>query len=66
MAPLLGRLEELGGSHAQRDVLEQLFLDSSLKAGRADETRRVLGMVSARFPVAPARRVGWAEAASRL
>jgi hypothetical protein len=29
MSPLLGRLQELGGSHAQRDVFTQLFDDSS-------------------------------------
>jgi tetratricopeptide (TPR) repeat protein len=37
MSPLLGRLHELGGSHAQRDVLHQLFLDASAKARRAGE-----------------------------
>jgi len=35
MSPLMGRLQELGGSHAQRDVLAQLFLDSRSKAERA-------------------------------
>jgi tetratricopeptide (TPR) repeat protein len=35
MTPLLGRLRELGGSHAQRDVLVQLFSDSSRRAERA-------------------------------
>ncbi len=35
MAPLRGRLQELGGSHAQRDVLTQLYLDASRKAQRA-------------------------------
>jgi tetratricopeptide (TPR) repeat protein len=35
MSPLMGRLQELGGSHAQRDVLAQLFLDSRSKAQRA-------------------------------
>jgi hypothetical protein len=35
MLPLLGRLRELGGSHAQRDVLVQLFSDSSRRAERA-------------------------------
>jgi len=35
MSPLIGRLQELGGSHAQRDVLAQLFLDSRSKAQRA-------------------------------
>jgi tetratricopeptide (TPR) repeat protein len=35
MAPIRGRLQELGGSHAQRDVLTQLYLDASRKAQRA-------------------------------
>jgi len=34
MAPVLGRLRELGGSHAQRDVLVQVFSDASRKAQR--------------------------------
>ena len=34
MAPVLGRLRELGGSHAQRDVLVQIFSDSSRKSQR--------------------------------
>jgi tetratricopeptide (TPR) repeat protein len=28
MAPVMGRLQELGGSHAQRDVLVQVYLDA--------------------------------------
>jgi hypothetical protein len=35
MAPVMARLQELGGSHAQRDVLAQLFADSSRRAQRA-------------------------------
>jgi tetratricopeptide (TPR) repeat protein len=35
MTPLAGRLRELGGSHAQRDVLVQLFSDSTRRAERA-------------------------------
>ena len=35
MSPLLGRLQALGGSHAQRDVLVQVFRDSSRRAPRA-------------------------------
>jgi hypothetical protein len=34
MAPVTGRLRELGGSHAQRDVLVQIAADSSRKAQR--------------------------------
>ncbi|HKU45647.1 MAG TPA: tetratricopeptide repeat protein, partial [Burkholderiales bacterium] len=35
MSPVMGRLQELGGSHAQRDVLAQVFADSSRRAERA-------------------------------
>ena len=35
MAPVMARLRELGGSHAQRDVLQQLFEDSRRRAQRA-------------------------------
>ncbi|HEX6296753.1 MAG TPA: tetratricopeptide repeat protein [Burkholderiales bacterium] len=60
MLPVLDRLQELGGSHAQRDVLEQLFFDASLKSGRTAEARRLLASLTVRFPVPPARRVGYA------
>jgi hypothetical protein len=32
MRPVVGEMWRLGGSHAQQDVLEQLFLDSALRA----------------------------------
>ena len=64
MTPVLERLHELGGSHAQRDVLEQLYLDSSVKANRSAEVRRLLDGLAARFPVPPAQRVGYAAAAT--
>jgi hypothetical protein len=35
MRPVLHRIVELGGSHAQRDVLAQLYQDANLKAQRA-------------------------------
>jgi hypothetical protein len=34
MAPVMDRLQELGGSHAQRDVLAQLYLDARAGAAR--------------------------------
>jgi tetratricopeptide (TPR) repeat protein len=42
MSPLLPRLQELGGSHAQRDVLEQLYFDACRKAGRHADAGRLL------------------------
>jgi len=66
MRPVLADMYLLGGSHAQQDVLEQLFLDSALKAGRMDDVRLMLARVAARHPTPPERRVGYAEAAQRV
>jgi hypothetical protein len=65
MRPVLNRMYQLGGSHAQQDVLEQVFLDSALRADLADDVRRILARVASRHPVPPQRRVGYAEAAKR-
>ncbi len=66
MQPVLGSMAQLGGSHAQQDVLEQLFLDAALKAKRTDDVRRLLTRVAAGRPAAPATRVGYAVAAGQL
>lgn len=42
MRPVLGDMHQLGGSHAQQDVLMQLFLDSAVKADCADDVRLML------------------------
>ncbi len=63
MRPALGEMYRMGGSHAQQDVLEQMFLDSALKAGLDGDVRMLLERVTARHPVAPARRRGYAMAA---
>ena len=42
MRPALGEMYQLGGSHAQQDVLMQLFLDSAVKADCADDVRLIL------------------------
>jgi hypothetical protein len=65
MRPALAGMGLLGGSHAQQDVLEQLFLDCAVQAGRADDVRALLARV-ARHPLPPGRRVAYAEAASRV
>jgi tetratricopeptide (TPR) repeat protein len=62
MASVLDRLHELGGSHAQRDVLHQLYFDACLKSQRSAEARALLDSMAARFPVPPSRRVGYAAA----
>jgi tetratricopeptide (TPR) repeat protein len=63
MRPALGGMYRLGGSHAQQDVLEQLYLDAAMKAGLADDVRLLLERAAARHPVPPGRRIGYAAAA---
>jgi tetratricopeptide (TPR) repeat protein len=62
MRPVLGEMYRMGGSHAQQDVLEQVFLDSALKAGAERDLRMVLERVAGRHPVPPVRRRGYAMA----
>ena len=57
---------QLGGSHAQQDVLEQMFLSAALKAQRMDDVKLLIDRVRARHPVAPEQRIGYAEGARRL
>lgn len=63
MRPVLGDMYRMGGSHAQQDVLEQLFLDSALKAGAETDVSLLLQRIAGRFPIPPARRRGYAMAA---
>lgn len=63
MRPALSVMHRMGGSHAQQDVLEQLFLDAAMKAGAREDARMLLERVAGRHPVAPERRAGYAEAA---
>ncbi len=35
-------LSSIGGSHAQRDVFEQLLIDAAIRSGRSDVARRLL------------------------
>jgi tetratricopeptide (TPR) repeat protein len=51
MRPALGLLQSLGGSHAQRNVLEQLFLDAAIKAGSEDDVRLMRQCTAKRRPV---------------
>jgi tetratricopeptide (TPR) repeat protein len=63
MRPALGGMYRLGGSHAQQDVLEQLYLDSAMQAGLLDDARLLLERVAGRHPLRPRRRIGYAAAA---
>lgn len=66
MRPVIGEIHRMGGSHAQQDVLDQLFLDSALKAGAENDTRMMLQRVAGRYPLPPDRRRGYAMAAHLL
>jgi tetratricopeptide (TPR) repeat protein len=66
MRPALGDMYRLGGSHAQQDVLEQLFLDAALKAGSESDARMMMERVAGRHPVPPHRRRGYAMGAHLL
>ncbi|MBV8420598.1 MAG: hypothetical protein JOZ26_11350, partial [Hyphomicrobiales bacterium] len=63
MRPMLDDMHRLGGSHAQQDVLNQLFLDSAVKAARADDVRLILARVADRHGAPQTQRVGYADAA---
>jgi tetratricopeptide (TPR) repeat protein len=66
MRPVLGEMWRMGGSHAQQDVLEQVFLDSALKGGQEADARMLVERAAGRHPLPPARRRGYAMAAELL
>jgi tetratricopeptide (TPR) repeat protein len=66
MRPAIGGMYRLGGSHAQQDVLEQLFLDCAVAAGSNDDVALILARVAGRHPVPPERRMGYKHAARTL
>ncbi len=66
MRPALDGMHLLGGSHAQQEILEQLYLDAAERAGLNRDAHMLLERVAGRWPVPPARRVGYAAAARRL
>jgi hypothetical protein len=62
MRPVLDQMYRLGGSHAQQDVLHQLFLDSAVKANRGEDVRLLLARAAAPYAMPMEQRVGYAEA----
>jgi len=66
MRPAIGGMYVMGGSHAQQDVFEQLFLDCALRAGSSSDTALLIERVRGRHPVPPEHRIGYAEGARRL
>lgn len=66
MRPAIDGMYQLGGSHTQQDVLEQLFLDIALKAGSTADIRLALERVAGHRAIAPERYIGWREAAQQV
>jgi tetratricopeptide (TPR) repeat protein len=66
MRPALAGMYRLGGSHAQQDVLEQLFLDAAIKADQPDDVRLLLERVAGRNKLPLRRRIGYASVAGLL
>ncbi len=60
MRPALDGMARLGGSHAQHDVLHQLYLDCALAAGNSAEARRVTDHVGRVYTVRADQRRGYA------
>jgi hypothetical protein len=60
MRPVIGEMYRMGGSHAQQDVLEQVFMDSAVKSGADSDVRMMIERVAGRHPVRPDRRRGYA------
>ncbi len=63
MRPALGGMFRLGGSHAQQDVLEQVFLGAAQAAGLGEDVAMIVERVAGRRPLPPERQAGWRDAA---
>jgi hypothetical protein len=63
--PVLGEMYRLGGSHAQQDVLEQLYLHAAVRAGLDGDARLLLERVAGRHTMPPHRRIGYRAAAPK-
>lgn len=66
MAPAIDGMYRLGGSHAQQEVLELVFLDAALKCGRADAARMLIERATGRHPMSPDQRIGFKRAIASL
>lgn len=66
MRPALGGMHRMGGSHAQQDVLEQIFVDAALKADAGTDLHLIVERIAGRRPLPPSRMIGWRAAAARV
>jgi tetratricopeptide (TPR) repeat protein len=65
MRPALGSMHHLGGSHAQQDLLAQMFLSFAEAADSQADQRLILETVRKRH-IPPEQCIGWRTAAQRL
>jgi len=54
LSPTLPRMHEIGGSHAQRDLFDQILIDALLRTGRLAQAQRMLALRHAFNPRVPA------------
>ncbi|MFN4089434.1 MAG: tetratricopeptide repeat protein [Alphaproteobacteria bacterium] len=66
LMPVRYRVQRVGGSHAQRDVFQQMLVESALRAGRAPVARALLAERRAAKPFSPAAWKNYARALEQL
>ncbi|MCX7384089.1 MAG: tetratricopeptide repeat protein, partial [Alphaproteobacteria bacterium] len=66
MRPAIGGMYRLGGSHAQQDVLEQIYAEAALRADSEPDLRLIVERVTGRRQLPPQRSIGWRRAAERV
>ena len=66
MRPALPRMPGLGGSHAQQDVLVQVYLDCATAAKSTADIDRALAHVATTYQTKPETRVGYGHAAREV
>ena len=66
MRPAIGGMYRLGGSHAQQDVLEQVFAEAALRAESVEDLRLIVERVAGRRALPPRRSIGWRRVAAMV
>jgi len=66
LMPIRYRIQRVGGSHAQRDVFQQMLIESALRAGRAPIARALLTERRSAKPFSPAAWKNYARALDGL
>ena len=66
IAPIRGQIIRIGGSHAQRDLFEQLLLDARLRSGQWEKARKTLEFRRRFEPDSPILKQRLDEVYSRL